>query len=244
MQEFLRGLEKPSKLCGYMNCRIKFARQQHNYCLTFLVTTSRKGFIKTEVVTKRKHMSNQSNGKTWADFFSENKALVWFIFLVAACFSGYLIYNNWVLRYGDIELSPPKAQDITEETSTSKNKDTKTIVQTPSKPKVKNQNPEASRTSNSENTGDTQIHQSFMTGSILDTNGKPALNAKIVCDNCLTSDGPKYADEFGSFRMAYQVEYKTNEYSLKSLEFTIIHNQKTYSASQSISQKSLKIELK
>jgi len=183
------------------------------------------------------------NNKTWAAFWSENKPLVWFITLVVTVILGYLIYNKWGIVVGNAILTPPiETKEVESEVakvlpdkqvpekSTQKQKNTNPI--SPQKPETSNHSKNDKR------------HDSSMSGNIIQENGEPAINAKVICSNCLTSNSPVFSDQIGRFKINYSIEYKEIEYPTKTIELTVIHQNKTYSAFPSISQNSLKIELK
>jgi hypothetical protein len=91
---------------------------------------------------------------------------------------------------------------------------------------------------------DDERHGLSMTGNVEQEDGKPAINAKITCNNCLTSNSPVFTDQAGRFKINYSIKCTDSEYPTKSLELTIFHQDKSYFASQSISQSSLTIDLK
>ena len=180
------------------------------------------------------------NNKTWAAFWSENKPLVWFIIIVLTFVLGYLIYNKWAIEVGDTKLTPPAE---TKEEVVDMSKDAQ-VPETPT-PKHENTNstPKKKSRTSDENRSD-ERHDLSMSGNIVQENGEPAINAKVICNNCLTSNSPAFSDQTGRFKIYYSIKYKENEYPTKTIELAIFHQNKTYFASQSISQDFLTIELK
>lgn len=84
---------------------------------------------------------------------------------------------------------------------------------------------------------------SILNGKIVKENGVAVEGAKIVCENCSTSDTPAFSDKDGRFKINYSIKYKKKEYPLKAIELSISHGGVTQYASQHISVTNLKITL-
>ncbi len=191
-------------------------------------------------------MSARKNGRTWADLFSENQSAIRLFIIILLLFVGYLVFNKWTMIYGNIKLIPPDTKDTIATTDT---RNTGIAKPTQESFQRKRSNtgeryPVSEPTSNIAREDESVIYKSSMKGKVVDLNNHPIINARITCDNCLTSDDPKFSDEYGGFIISYQLRYFANEFPTKSIEFTIFYNGINYSASQSISQNSINIELK
>ncbi|MDX2278081.1 MAG: hypothetical protein NW218_00775 [Saprospiraceae bacterium] len=183
---------------------------------------------------------SDNNNKTWAAFWSENKPMAWFMLIVLVIALGYLIYNKWIIQIGDtIKIQPSteaKEQVLTPSDEVSKN-------DVPSKQTRKNAVLEKESKTVEAGKID-ERHGLSMSGNVIQEDGKPAINAKIICSNCLVSNSPVFSDQAGRFKINYSIKCKDSEYPTKAVELTIFHQNKSYSASQSISQNSLTIDLK
>jgi hypothetical protein len=183
---------------------------------------------------------SDNNNKTWASFWSENKPMAWFMLIVLVIALGYLLYNKWVIQVGDtIKIQPPTeskeqvpkpSEEISKNDVSGKQTRKNAVLETESKTvEIKKVD---------------ERHGLSMNGNVTQEDGKPAINAKITCSNCLTSNSPVFSDQAGRFKINYSIKCTDSEYPTKSLELTIFHQDKSYFASQSISQNSLTIDLK
>jgi hypothetical protein len=186
---------------------------------------------------------SENNNKTWATFWSENKPLAWFIVIVLTIAVGYLLYNKWVIKVGDTVIQSPT--EAKEEVSKQSKEISQNEVGREKTPKDENRNTVHEKGPRTDEVSkDNERHGLSMSGSVIQENGKPAINAKITCSNCLTSNSPVFSDQAGRFKINYSIKCSDSEYPTKSLELTIFHQDKSYFASQSISQNTLTIELK